>query len=139
MIVFCSIRSLHELKQRRINYMNLTTLLFDLDGTLIDTRALVIASFQHTFRTVLNLDISAEEVLNDYGRPLTYSFGRYTKNPEIIEEMLQVYRQHNLAVHDQMALPFPFINDDLKAFQQAGYVMGIVSSKKRPTVMKGCL
>lgn len=117
--------------------MSLTTILFDLDGTLIDTRAMVVASFQHTFRTVLHLEISAEEVLNDYGRPLTYSFGRYTKNLEIVEEMLQVYRQHNLSVHDQMALPFPFINDDLSALQQAGYTMGIVSSKKRLTVMKG--
>ena len=29
--------------------MKLTTILFDLDGTLIDTRKLVVASFQHTF------------------------------------------------------------------------------------------
>ncbi|MCE5195676.1 MAG: HAD-IA family hydrolase [Negativicutes bacterium] len=117
--------------------MNPTTLLFDLDGTLIDTRALVVASFQHTFRTVLGLEISAEEVLNDYGRPLTYSFGRYTNDAAVIREMLQIYRRHNLAAHDQMAQPFPFIQEDLQALQQAGYPMGVVSSKKRLTVMKG--
>lgn len=117
--------------------MKTTTILFDLDGTLIDTRELVVASFQHTFREVLQLPISAEEVLRDYGRPLTYSFGRYTDKKEVVDEMLQVYRKHNVEIHDQMALPFLYVQEDLEQLHQSGFRMGVVTSKKRPTVMMG--
>jgi len=117
--------------------LSITTLLFDLDGTLIDTRQLVVASFQHTFQEVLGISIRAEEVLNDYGRPLTYSFGRYTQNKAVVDEMLRVYRKHNVENHDQMTQPFPFVGDDLAQLHQAGYRMGLVTSKKRPTVMMG--
>jgi len=117
--------------------LSINTLLFDLDGTLIDTRQLVVASFQHTFQEVLGLPISAEEVLHDYGRPLTYSFGRYTEDKNVVDEMLRVYRKHNVEIHDQMALPFPHVSEDLTALQKAGFRMGVVTSKKRPTVMMG--
>lgn len=117
--------------------MSITTLLFDLDGTLIDTRELVVASFQYTFQKVLGLPISAEEVLHDYGRPLTYSFGRYTQDKAVVDEMLRVYRQHNVEFHDQRTLPFPHVGEDLAELHNAGYRMGLVTSKKRPTVMMG--
>jgi pyrophosphatase PpaX len=97
----------------------------------------VVASFQHTFQKVLGLNIGAEEVLNDYGRPLTYSFGRYTQDKTVVDEMLRVYRHHNVDLHNQMTLPFPFVGEDLAQLHKLGYRMGLVTSKKRPTVLMG--
>ena len=37
--------------------------LFDLDGTLIDSNALVVASFQHVFRTALGREVAAPAIV----------------------------------------------------------------------------
>lgn len=117
--------------------MQISTILFDLDGTLIDTRKLVVASFQHTFQEVLGLEVTAQDMLQDYGRPLTYTFGRYTSNPETVQEMLTTYRQHNLIHHDQMTENFPNVVEGLKELHNKGFRLGVVTSKKRSAVMMG--
>ncbi|NLN82885.1 MAG: pyrophosphatase PpaX [Firmicutes bacterium] len=117
--------------------MKLTTILFDLDGTLIDTRKLVVASFQHTFKKVLNIEVTAQDVLQDYGRPLTYTFGRYTQDPATVDEMLRVYREHNVIYHDSITEAFPLVYEDVLQLHQAGFRLGIVTSKKRPVVLMG--
>jgi pyrophosphatase PpaX len=77
--------------------------LFDFDGTLINTNELIFSSYKVAFKTVLNREIEMEEMLNLYGRPLHASLMEYG---EACERLCQVYREFNLENHDKLAKPF---------------------------------
>jgi pyrophosphatase PpaX len=47
-----------------------STVLFDLDGTLIDTNHLIVTSFQHVFTEHLGIDVPPETIYSYFGEPL---------------------------------------------------------------------
>lgn len=110
-------------------------ILFDLDGTLIDTHGLILASFRHTFRTAMGIEFGETELLEEFGRPLRHTFRRYA--PERVEELVGVYRAFNLAHHDEMTRVFPGVVETLPVLKKKGYRLGIVTSKRRDVAMKG--
>ena len=50
--------------------MNIKGVLFDLDGTLLDTSELIVESFRYTFKQHCNYDISVSEVHDFFGKSL---------------------------------------------------------------------
>lgn len=113
---------------------NIKTILFDLDGTLIDTNALIQASFKHTF-DVYGYQFSEEEMMQFNGPPLEKTFT--SLNAAAAEEMIQTYRQHNLANHNHYVKLFPGVERTLDQLKERGVAMGIVSTKKRSGVELG--
>lgn len=113
---------------------NIKTILFDLDGTLIDTNALIQASFKHTF-DVYGYQFSEEELMQFNGPPLEKTFT--SLNAAAAEEMIQTYRQHNLANHNHYVKLFPGVETTLNQLKERGVAMGIVSTKKRNGVELG--
>ncbi|WP_432360584.1 pyrophosphatase PpaX [Sporosarcina sp. UB5] len=113
----------------------LTTLLFDFDGTLLDTNELIIQSFQ----TVLNAHYPGmyerEDILPFLGPTLKETFDRIdlTKSEQLIAE----YRAWNLANHDALASEFDGVSDTLQQLKNAGFKMAIVSTKRNNMIMKG--
>ncbi|WP_010647553.1 pyrophosphatase PpaX [Oceanobacillus massiliensis] len=114
--------------------MNIRTILFDLDGTLIDTNELINASFRHTFEHY-KLTFTPEEILEFNGPPLIDTFQKI--NPEKAEEMIATYRKHNMAEHDHYVIAFPKVLETIEQLQQHGISLGIVTTKMRPTVNMG--
>ena len=53
--------------------------LFDLDGTLLDTNELIYSSFVKTFKDKLEMELSREEIVDFFGRPLGEPFKKYAK------------------------------------------------------------
>lgn len=74
--------------------MSINTLLFDLDGTLIDTNELIISSFLHTLGKYYPDRYQREDVLPFMGPTLHETFESI--NPEKVEEMISVYREYNI-------------------------------------------
>lgn len=111
------------------------TILFDLDGTLINTNELIIASFQHTLEHYAPGKYSREDIINFIGEPLDFSLQKV--NPERVEEMVAYYREHNLRVHDELVTPYPYIKETLQALKKAGIVCGIVTTKLSTTAERG--
>ena len=68
-------------------------ILFDFDGTVIDTNTLIIESYKYAFKTVMNRDVSLEEILGLFGRPLQISlnedYGEYG------DELCRKFREFN--------------------------------------------
>lgn len=114
--------------------MNIRTILFDLDGTLIDTNELIIASFLHTFEHY-NLPITREETLQFIGPSLKDTFDQVDQAKS--EEMIQVYREHNLHHHDSYVEAYPYVVDILKRLKEENIKLGIVTTKMRTPVNKG--
>lgn len=109
-------------------------ILFDFDGTLIDTNDLIFESYRTAFRAVLNREIEMEEILKLYGRPLRASLEEYG---EAGERIYQIYREFNEKNHDIIAKPFGGVADGVKIILEKGYKIGIVTSKRLHMVKRG--
>jgi len=104
---------------------------FDLDGTVVDTVELIRASFRHTVRTVLGLDLPDEQLLAGVGQPLMTQMRRLS--PERAQELYDVYREYNHRRHDELVRGYEGMRELLEALRAAGRRLGIVTSKSRDT------
>ncbi|WP_100332309.1 pyrophosphatase PpaX [Bacillus xiapuensis] len=114
---------------------NLTTLLFDLDGTLINTNELIISSFLHTLHHYYPNRYKREDVYPFMGPTLVETFSNI--DPERTEEMVQRYRAYNLANHDALVTQFDGVFETVRTLKENDYKLAIVSTKMRDTVIKG--
>lgn len=115
--------------------MKVDTLLFDLDGTLINTNELIITSFLHTLEHYYPNQYKREDVLQFIGPPLYDSF--YSLNPEKTHEMIEVYRKHNHEMHDQLVTEYETVFETIQYFHEKNFKLGIVTTKLRNTVEMG--
>ncbi|MEN1967290.1 pyrophosphatase PpaX [Lentibacillus sp. N15] len=115
--------------------MSIETILFDLDGTLIDTNELIIASFEHTFGHHGHA-ITREQAIEFIGPPLIESFASVVPEQQV-PAMIETYREHNLLHHDSYVTAFPYVVETLEELKKRGLKLGIVTTKMRPTVDKG--
>ncbi|CRK81456.1 pyrophosphatase PpaX [Neobacillus massiliamazoniensis] len=113
----------------------ITTILFDLDGTLIDTNELIIKSYLHTLEKYYPGKYKREDVLPFMGPTLTEVFGKM--DPDQVEEMILEYRRFNLANHDLLVKEFIGVAETVDTLKKKGYKMGIVTTKRHDTVLKG--
>lgn len=115
---------------------NITCVLFDLDGTLIDTVDLIYRSFDYAVRKVLGQELSQAELLKNMGRPLAVQMQHFSKSKAA--ELLDAYNEHNLSLHDQYISAYPGTVEILKWLKSEKNVrMGIVTSKKRDLCLRG--
>jgi pyrophosphatase PpaX len=104
-------------------------LLFDLDGTLIDSIELIMRSMRHAF------DGHAARVPTDdewralIGRPLVDSFREFVSDEPDVERLLGRYREYQLEHHDRLVRPYDGIVAAITGFAAAGYPMALVTSK----------
>lgn len=119
--------------------MPLTTFLFDLDGTIIDSIELILRSYRHTMELHrCNEPQPGDDVwLAGLGTPLWAQFGQITEDKEEIERMVQTYRTYNLTHHDALVKPYEGVVDEIRRIKGAGMRMGVVTSKLRDGAMRG--
>lgn len=110
-------------------------ILFDLDGTLINTNKLIIKSFQYIFKEHLKLDVSEEELVRYFGEPLVATMTRYY--PEDPDFLVEAYKEYNYKVHDEIAEEFDGVEEALKKFKESGIKLAIVTSKRRYMAERG--
>ncbi len=112
--------------------MRFRTVLFDLDGTLIDSGAMILASFKHATRTVLAREIPDGELLALVGGSSLHEQMRAI-DAERVEELVRCYREHNEPLHAGLKA-FPRIVGILEQLKSDGRSLGIVTAKRRATV-----
>ncbi len=115
--------------------MTIKGILFDLDGTLLETTPLIIRSFQHAFTTVYNRPIAESDVFSFFGKPLRAAMEAL--GPDKTEELLQAFREYNLAHHDELVTIFPDIEATLAELEASGLKLAIVTSKISKTARRG--
>lgn len=113
----------------------INTILFDLDGTLIDTNDLIISSFLYTLNKYYPGKYQREDVLPFMGPPLYDTFSKF--DPDRTEEMISEYRTYNIANHDLLVKEFKGVNETVETLKNKGFKLGIVSTKILDTVLKG--
>lgn len=114
--------------------MNINTILFDLDGTVIDTNELITHSFEYTFDKY-GYTFSHEEILSFNGPPLIDTFTKV--NPQKAMEMLTTYREHNMKYHDKYVKVFPNVVETLEELKKRNKKLAIVTAKMRDGAIYG--
>ncbi|MDO4718295.1 MAG: HAD-IA family hydrolase [Propionibacteriaceae bacterium] len=105
--------------------------IFDLDGTLVDTVGLIVSSFQHTWREGFGEDLDAGVARSWIGRTLPDLFAPY--GPEKAEELKELFITYNVAELPRQQRTYPGVAGLLDRLHRAGVVTGIATSKRRPT------
>ncbi|MDO4442955.1 MAG: HAD-IA family hydrolase [Slackia sp.] len=115
----------------------LNAVLFDNDGTLVDTHDLLLDSFRHATRTVLGRTIPNEVLMAKVGQPLSVQMWDFADDAEVHDELLRVYRAFNEKFHDERISLFPGTREALDALRSAGFSLGVVTSKMHPLAQRG--
>ncbi|HEY7504532.1 MAG TPA: HAD-IA family hydrolase [Gemmatimonadales bacterium] len=113
------------------------TVLFDLDGTLIDSVRLILDSYHHTLATHGLPPRTDEEWLAGVGTPLTAQFADWGDDPETLNALIATYREYNLTHHDRMVTVYAGVVDVVRALKENGITTGLVTSKNRAGAVRG--
>jgi pyrophosphatase PpaX len=116
---------------------SIDTFLFDLDGTLIDSVELILASYRHTMVVHRGATPGDDVWLKGLGTPLWAQFREFTDDQAEIDGMIQTYRAYNLAHHDAMVRAYPGIPEALGVLAGRGVKLGLVTSKLRSGAFRG--
>jgi pyrophosphatase PpaX len=115
----------------------LLTVLFDLDGTLIDSVRLILDSYHHTLSHHGLPARTDEEWLKGVGTPLTVQLAEWRDQSGTIEAMIATYREYNLKHHDRMVTVYPGVLEAIREIKAAGVQTGLVTSKNRQGALRG--
>ena len=113
------------------------TVLFDLDGTLIDSIRLILDSYHHTLATHGIPPRTDDHWLRGVGTPLSVQFAEWRDDLGKLEAMVATYREYNLAHHDRMVTVYPGVVAALGAIRAAGRRTGLGTSKNRQGALRG--
>jgi len=105
-----------------------STVVFDLDGTLVDTIGLIVASYQHAAREVLGHELDERRVLAFIGRPLIECWREV--DAERADALFASYTVWNEA-HPHLIQPYAGADDLLRALHAAGVGVAVATSKRR--------
>ena len=130
--------------------MNWNTVLFDLDGTLIDTTELILHCFELSWKKVFGRKLDRQRYLATIGIPLREAMrillneelqdrgkSEFCSDAPLLEVLVQEYRACNTIHHDDLAMAFPGISSTVSELKKRGYQIGVVSSKTKELGLRG--
>ena len=112
--------------------MRFPVVLFDLDGTVIDSGSIILASMRHAAQTVLGREIPDAQLVAAVGGPGLIEQMRIL-DEDRVDELVECYRAHNEPLHSELA-ECAGMTDALTTLKQEGRRLGIVTAKRRATV-----
>ena len=111
--------------------MRYDSVLFDLDGTLIDSAEMILASLRHSTREVLGRDVPEEELRAGIGSPLVVHMTQL--DARRADDLIRVYSEHNATMHAEL-VACEGVLDVLRALAEEGRRLAVVTSKRTATV-----
>ena len=114
-----------------------SAVLFDLDGTLLDSLSLILASYRYTLEAHGLPARSDAEVLEGLGTTLESQLARWTDDPAQAAAMVDTYITHNLRVHDELVRPYPGVSELVRELHTQGTPLALVTSKRRRGAERG--
>lgn len=113
----------------------ITTLLFDFDGTLLDTNELIIQTFLSVLGKHFPGRFEREDVMHFIGPSLNQTFDAI--DSERSAELIAEYRELNKTMHDDLVTEYDGVPETLRLLKARGLKMAIVSTKRCETITHG--
>jgi len=110
--------------------------LFDLDGTLIDSIDLLLASVNHAFDG-RNPAPTNDEWIAGIGTPLAKQLRPFARSDNEAAELQERYRVFQREHHDRLTTAFAGVVDTLSELERRGHPMGVVTSKSNEMMTRG--
>ena len=112
------------------------TILFDFDGTIMDTNDVILKSWQYTFRSLEDREADEDELKKTFGEPLDITISRFF--PEVpVEESIEIYRSYQRDHFRELITLFPGMKELLAVLKEKGYKTGLVTSRLYNTTVQG--
>ena len=111
--------------------------LFDLDGTLIDSNALILQSAQFAFVGHDGRVPSDAEWLAGVGTPLVTMFQKYARDAAQVDALIARYREYQIPNHDRLVTAYDGVVVTVRWLRAAGHPLGIVTSKTESLARRG--
>lgn len=113
-------------------------LIFDLDGTVLDTFSLI----KETYKEVLDIKLpdykyTDAEIESFFGPPLEDSFATITKDKAFQKELVKFYKERNALNHPKFLKVFPGVKPGLERLKSMGFKMAIFSNKSHDMILLG--
>ena len=102
--------------------------LLDLDGTLVDTIALILRSVRHTFEGRARAPTDAEWVAG-IGKPLRVQLVAFADGATDVEALVDRYRAYQREHHDGMTRAYAGAVDVVRRLKGLGHPVGVVTGK----------
>ncbi len=111
--------------------------LFDLDGTLIDSIGLIVDSFHHT-TDAFGLPRQRDEVwLAGIGTLLRTALAPWARDEAMLDALVATYRAYNVEHHDARVRAYPGAREAVLELLAAGVRLAVVTSKNRQGTLRG--
>lgn len=108
--------------------------LFDLDGTVLDTYTPILESMRYATEKVFGQALPDAELIAKVGQPLVVQMQTFAEDhgyaPEVADELTQVYRAYNEKDLDEKSQPFTGVPEAIAVLKNVGFTVGIVTSKR---------
>lgn len=114
----------------------INTILFDFDGTVMNTNHVILQSWQHVFRTIRGKEESVETILKTLGEPLELTMQSFFSEVPVAESV-QIYRDWHHKHFVEMIQLFPGMKELIVELKKQDYKVALVTSRLKYTTELG--
>ena len=104
------------------------TVLFDFDGTIMNTNDVILMSWQHTFRILENREEDRDRLIQTFGEPLEDTMRKFFPHVPT-DEAIEIYRSFHRDNFGELISLFPGMKELLEEVKRRGFKTGLVNFK----------
>lgn len=114
----------------------INTVLFDFDGTVMNTNDLILNSWQHTFKTITGAEGDPEEIKKTFGEVLMNTMAKFFPDYPI-DEAVEIYRSYQKGRFSDEIYAFDGMIELMKELKEEGYKVAVVTSRLKRSTLDG--
>lgn len=107
--------------------------LFDLDGTLIDTKEMIYFCFKELLNKFRSIHVTKDDIYQYIGLPYRIQLEKYTGplTDDQYFEMRDFHKTLQRSIYDEMIAPCPGAVETIQFLKERGLPLGVVTSRLR--------